>query len=90
MSANENKKFYEDFLRLCNSVGKTPCRVVVECGLSKPCVTRWKNGSLPTDATTMKIADYFGLQNWRPEDPADNRVKVRRIRILRKGGLHDS
>ena len=53
--------FYERFIGLCNKVGKTPSRVVIEIGLSKPTVNRWKNGSTPTDATAMKIAEYFGV-----------------------------
>ena len=53
--------FYERFVGLCNKVGKTPSRVAVEVGLSKPTVNRWKNGSTPTDATAMKIAEYFGV-----------------------------
>ena len=53
--------FYERFISLCNKVGKTPSRVAMEIGLSKPTVNRWKNGSSPTDATAMKIAEYFGV-----------------------------
>lgn len=53
--------FYERFIGLCNKVGKTPSRVVIEIGLSKPTVNRWKNGSTPTDATAMKLAEYFGV-----------------------------
>lgn len=53
--------FYERFVCLCNKVGKTPSRVAMEIGLSKPTVNRWKNGSCPTDATAMKIAEYFGV-----------------------------
>ena len=53
--------FYESFISLCNKVGKTPSRVVLEIGLSKPTVNRWKNGSTPTDATAMKVAEYFGV-----------------------------
>ena len=53
--------FYERFIGLCNKVGKTPSRVAMEVGLSKPVVNRWKNGSTPTDATAMKIAEYFGV-----------------------------
>ena len=53
--------FYQRFISLCNNVGKTPSRVAVEIGLAKPTVNRWKNGSNPTDATAMKIAEYFGV-----------------------------
>ena len=53
--------FYENFVRLCNSVGKSPSRVIMEIGGTKSAITRWKNGSSPTDATAMKVAEYFGV-----------------------------
>lgn len=54
-------KFYNNFIALCNKIGKTPSAVAVEIGLSKPTVNRWKNGSTPTDATARKVANYFGV-----------------------------
>jgi len=53
--------FYDNFVKLCNSVNKSPSAVVLEIGLQKSTVTRWKKGSMPTDATAQKIADYFGI-----------------------------
>lgn len=53
--------FYNKFLELCNAIGKTPSRVVLDVGLKKSAVTRWKAGGNPTDATLAKIADYFGV-----------------------------
>ncbi len=53
--------FYDNFVRLCNSVNKSPSAVVLEVGLQKSTVTRWKNGSIPTDATAMKLANYFNV-----------------------------
>lgn len=53
--------FYSNFLSMCNRIGKTPSKVVTEVGLKKSAVTRWKAGGNPTDATTQKIADYFGV-----------------------------
>ena len=53
--------FYNNFVRLCNSVGKSPSRVVLDVGGTKSAITRWKNGDHPTDATAMKIAEYFGV-----------------------------
>jgi transcriptional regulator with XRE-family HTH domain len=35
--------------------------VVLEIGGTKSAITRWKNGSSPTDATAMKLAEYFGV-----------------------------
>jgi transcriptional regulator with XRE-family HTH domain len=42
-------------------VNKSPSAVVLEVGLQKSTVTRWKNGSIPTDATAMKLANYFNV-----------------------------
>ena len=53
--------FYSNFLLLCNKDNKSPSRVVLEIGLKKSAVTRWKNGGNPTDATVQKIADYFNV-----------------------------
>lgn len=53
--------FYSNFVKLCNSIKKAPSKVVLEIGLQKSSVTRWKSGSIPTDATAQKIADYFGV-----------------------------
>lgn len=53
--------YYENFVRLCNSINKSPSAVVQEIGLQKSTVTRWKNGSMPTDATAQRVAAYFGV-----------------------------
>lgn len=53
--------FYNNFIRLCNEAGKSPSKVALEIGTTKPSVTRWKNGSRPSDATLQKIADYFNV-----------------------------
>ena len=54
--------FYERYIKLCNSVNKTPSAVALEMGLSKTAVNGWKHGrSKPTDATLRKISDYFGV-----------------------------
>ena len=53
--------FYNNYVHLCNHIGKSPSKVAQEIGVAKATVNRWKNGSLPTDATAQKIADYFGI-----------------------------
>lgn len=53
--------FYDNFIKACNSIGKTPSAVLLEIGLGKSANTRWKRGEMPTDATLHKIADYFGI-----------------------------
>ena len=53
--------FYDNYIRLCNSIKKSPSAVALEIGIAKPTVNRWKHGSRPTDATMGKIAAYFGV-----------------------------
>lgn len=53
--------FYDKYVRLCNSVGKTPSAVAIEIGIEKSTVTRWKNGKSQTDKNIQKVADYFGV-----------------------------
>lgn len=54
--------FYDNFVKLCNSVDKSPSAVALEIGIYKSTVSNWKNrGTFPTDATLQKIADYFGV-----------------------------
>lgn len=53
--------FYDNYVRLCNSINKTPSAVAIEMGISKPTVSRWKSGSKPNHATAVKVADYFGV-----------------------------
>ena len=52
--------FYDNYVKLCNSVNKTPSAVAIEIGFSKSTVSRWKSGKQANDATLMKVADYFG------------------------------
>lgn len=51
--------FYDNYLKLCNLINKTPSAVAEEMGLKRSSVTRWKKGTKPTDATLQKIAEYF-------------------------------
>ena len=53
--------FYDNFIKACNSIGKTPSAVLLEIGLGKSANTRWKRGEMPTGATLHKIADDFGI-----------------------------
>jgi transcriptional regulator with XRE-family HTH domain len=52
--------FYNNFLRLCESAGKKPSAAAEEAGLSKSLVSRWKQGKGFTDASALKLAQYFG------------------------------
>lgn len=51
--------FYQSYLKLCNSIGKSPTAVATSIGISRTSVNRWKNGSTPTDANILAIAEYF-------------------------------
>lgn len=54
--------FYNNYIRFCSKVGKSPSAVAEEIGLYKSTVTNWKNrGTKPTDATLQRVADYFGV-----------------------------
>lgn len=53
--------FYDNFIKLCNSIGKSPSAVAKDIGIEKSTVTRWKKGANPTDATIEKVASYFGV-----------------------------
>ena len=71
--------FWDNFLRLCNQVGKSPNAVAAEIGIkSSGSVTAWKNGTVPYARTLQKIADYFGvskdelLADGKKENPASN------------------
>nr|DAH72575.1 MAG TPA: Repressor protein CI [Caudoviricetes sp.] len=69
--------FYENYIKLCNSIGKSPSAVALELKLGKPSVTRWKSGTIPRDATIQRIADYFGvsadeLRNGIKKEPTAN------------------
>lgn len=55
--------FYLNFVRLCNSIGKSPSAVAEEMGFQRSVVTRWSNGSVPRKATLEKIASYFGVNS---------------------------
>ena len=51
--------FYDNYLRKCNAKGVSPSRAAIEAGTTKTSVNRWKFGSMPSDATLLKLADYF-------------------------------
>lgn len=53
--------FYDEYIKLCNSIQKSPTLVAKEIGLSGAHVTKWKNGRTPTDATIFKVCSYFGI-----------------------------
>lgn len=53
--------FWNNFVILCNKIGKSPNGVCADLGYSTAIATKWKNGAVPRDTTLKKIADYFGV-----------------------------
>ena len=74
--------FYDNYLKLCNSIGKSPTAVAEEIGIYRSTVSRWKNGKSQTDANIQKVADYFGVtvQELKSDDkiksPTPERVEL--------------
>ena len=72
--------FYDNFIKSCNFVGKSPSLVLQEAGIDKSAASRWKKGKCPTDATLRKLADYFGVS---PTDlTGETYLKVSRGEVL--------
>ena len=80
--------FYENYVQLCNEVGKSPSAVAIELKLGKPSVSRWKTGTKPRDTTVLKVANYFGVTveelmsdtpsaGIKKERPADGKALIR-------------
>ena len=54
--------FWENYLQLCNKVGKSANAVAAEIGFkSSGTVTGGKDGKIPYERNLKKIADYFGV-----------------------------
>lgn len=53
--------FYNKYVRLCKQKGIAPSKAGEEIGVSRSAVSRWAQGTKPTPATMVKIADYFGV-----------------------------
>lgn len=53
--------FWDNFVKQCEAVEKSPSIVSEELGFNRSAVTAWKNGALPRVASRKKIADYFGI-----------------------------
>ncbi len=75
--------FYANYIKLCNSVDKSPSAVAEEIGIKRSTVTRWKSGKSQTDANIQKVADYFNVSvdflkgNEQKEAPTDNEIGER-------------
>lgn len=57
----EAKKFWNQFLGLCNRQNESPNGVAKKLSIASGTVTAWKNGMMPHQKTLEKLADYFGV-----------------------------
>lgn len=65
--------FWDNFVRQCEKMEKSPSAVSEELDFNRSAVTAWKNGALPRVASRKKIADYFGItveELMKEENPA--------------------
>lgn len=53
--------FWEIFVKLCNEHNTKPNPVAKALNISSGAVTKWKSGTMPSDTTLYKIANYFGV-----------------------------
>ena len=53
--------FYDQFAELCTEKGITANKVLVDCGISRTSVAKWKKGATPNGTTIQKHSDYFGV-----------------------------
>lgn len=53
--------FWERFENLCNEKGIKPNPVAAKIGIKSGTVTKWKNGTIPTGETLIKIANFFNV-----------------------------
>lgn len=53
--------FWENFVNLCNSVGKSPNGIAKDINVSSGAITSWKKGKVPHHSTLLKIANYFNV-----------------------------
>ncbi len=53
--------FWDRIQILCKEKQTTPTALCKSLGLSTSMVTRWKNGTIPTNSTLILIAEYFGV-----------------------------
>ena len=87
--------FYDNYVRLCYSVNKSPSAVAMEIGIAKPTVSRWKTGSKPNHATALKVADYFGVpvseltgeKEKAPTQEGEREIDDRQMKAAFLGGL---
>lgn len=53
--------FFDNFIFLCQEHGISPTNLLLDIGISKGNLSRWRDGGVPRNETAKKIADYFGI-----------------------------
>ena len=53
--------FYDNYVHLCNQIGKGVTVVAEEIGLSGNAASKWQRGANPRPTTLLKLANYFGV-----------------------------
>lgn len=53
--------FWEKICSLCSAKGITPSKLAESIGMSRGAVTRWREGSIPSDYNIGRIASFFGV-----------------------------
>ena len=53
--------FYDNFIRLCETKGHSPTRVLTALGISRGSLGRWKDGGEPRNEYKKAIADYLEI-----------------------------
>ena len=86
--------FWENYITLCNKIGKSPNGVCSELGFSTAVATKWKNGALPRDTTLKKISEYFnvtieylkGEEDKKEKDPLSNSEPMKEYVVFHRDG----
>lgn len=53
--------FWDVFCQLCQKQGVSPTQAILQMGISRASVTKWKNGALPSAESLIKLSEYFGV-----------------------------
>lgn len=53
--------FWDKFVALCESIGKSPNKVASEIGIASGTITNWKQGGIPRWSAIDKVCGYFGV-----------------------------
>lgn len=54
-------KFFSRYCQLCRDQGKSPNGLAKELGIPSGSISAWKQGTMPRDATVLRLANFFGV-----------------------------